>query len=71
MSNLTRRSWLAGTLGALSFLAAGNSAQAQRSSMSFEHWVAAFRPRALARGVSEQTYDRVMRGVKPDTSVYS
>src|SRR5829696_7049956 len=71
MSNLTRRSWLAGTLGVLSFLAAGNAAQAQRSSMSFEHWVAAFRPRALARGVSEQTYDRVMRGVKPDTSVYA
>ncbi len=39
--------------------------------MSFERWVAAFRPRALARGVSEQTYDRVMRGVKPDTSVYA
>jgi membrane-bound lytic murein transglycosylase B len=71
MSNLTRRSWLAGTLGALSFLAAGKSAQAQSSSMNFEQWVAAFRPRALARGVSEQTYDRVMRGVKPDTSVYA
>ena len=71
MSNLTRRSWLAGMLGALSFLAARSPAQAQNSSMSFELWVAAFRPRALARGVSEQTYDRVMRGVKPDTSVYA
>jgi membrane-bound lytic murein transglycosylase B len=67
MSNLTRRSWLA---GALTVLVAGNSAQAQRSSSGFEHWVAAFRPRALARGVSEQTYDRVMNGVKPDTTVY-
>jgi membrane-bound lytic murein transglycosylase B len=71
MSNLTRRSWLAGMLGAFSFFAAGKPAQAQNSSMSFERWVAAFRPRALARGVSEQTYDRVMRGVKPDTSVYA
>ena len=71
MSNLTRRSWLAGMLGAFSFLAARNLAQAQNSSMSFERWVAAFRPRALARGVSEQTYDRVMRGVTPDTSVYA
>ena len=71
MSNLTRRSWLAGMLGAFSFLAARNPAQAQNSSMNFELWVAAFRPRALARGVSEQTYDRVMRGVKPDTSVYA
>ena len=71
MSNLTRRSWLAGMLGAFSFLAAGKPAQAQNSSMSFERWVAAFRPRALARGISEQTYDRVMRGIKPDTSVYA
>jgi len=71
MSNLTRRSWLTGMLGAFSFLAAGNSLQAQNSSMSFERWVAAFRPRALARGISEQTYDRVMRGIKPDTSVYA
>ncbi len=71
MWNLTRRSWLAGTLGTLASLAAGGSAQAQRSSMSFERWVASFRPRALARGISEETYDRVMSGVKPDTSVYA
>ena len=58
-------------LGAFSFIAAGKPAQAQKSSMSFERWVAAFRPRALARGISEQTYDRVMRGIKPDTSVYA
>jgi lytic murein transglycosylase len=70
MSNLTRRTCLAGALGAFSVLALGTSAQAQASSMSFDRWVAAFRPRALARGVSEQTYDRVMKGVKPDTSVY-
>jgi lytic murein transglycosylase len=71
MSNLTRRSWLAGTFGTLAVLAAGSSVQAQQSSTSFERWVAAFRPRALARGVSEKTYDRVMDGVKPDTSVYA
>jgi membrane-bound lytic murein transglycosylase B len=70
MSNLTRRSWLAGTLGALSFFAAGSAARAQRSSTSFDHWVAAFRARALARGVSGDTYDRVMKGLKPDTTVY-
>ena len=37
----------------------------------FERWVAAFRPRALARGVSGATYDRVMTGLKPDTAVFS
>ena len=28
-------------------------------------------PRALARGISAKTYDRVMGGLKPDTSVYA
>jgi lytic murein transglycosylase len=39
--------------------------------MPFEQWVTAFRPRALARGISGETYDRVMKGLKPDTSVYA
>jgi membrane-bound lytic murein transglycosylase B len=38
---------------------------------SFEQWVAAFRPRAIARGVSEATYARVMTGLKPDTTVFA
>src|SRR5690242_9952433 len=38
---------------------------------TFEQWVESFKPRALARGVSEATYTRVMRGLKPDTSVYA
>jgi lytic murein transglycosylase len=37
----------------------------------FLRWVAAFKPRAIARGISEKTYDRVMDSVKPDTSVYA
>jgi lytic murein transglycosylase len=43
---------------------------AQARSAAFDRWVAAFRPRALARGISEATYDRVMNAVTPDTSVY-
>jgi membrane-bound lytic murein transglycosylase B len=38
---------------------------------TFEQWVESFKPRALARGVSDATYTRVMRGIKPDTSVYA
>lgn len=38
---------------------------------SFRDWVERFRARALARGVSEATYRRVMEAVKPDTSVYA
>src|SRR5688572_4463629 len=49
----------------------GGSAFAQSSSMSFPQWVASFKSRALARGISEQTYDRTMNGVKPDTAVYA
>ena len=38
--------------------------------MPFDQWVAAFRARALARGVSDATYTRVMHGLKPDTTVF-
>jgi membrane-bound lytic murein transglycosylase B len=71
MPNLHRRALIAGSLGTLGLLAAGLPVQAQRSTAGFENWVAAFRPRALARGVSGETYDRVMKGLKPDTSVYA
>ena len=37
----------------------------------FARWVANFKARALARGISEKTYDRVMNAVTPDTSVYA
>jgi membrane-bound lytic murein transglycosylase B len=46
-------------------------AQAQVARQPFAQWVESFRPRALARGVSEATYRRVMSGIKPDTSVYA
>ena len=36
---------------------------------AFTRWVANFKSHALARGVSEKTYDRVMNNVTPDTSV--
>ena len=36
----------------------------------FPQWVEGFRPRALARGVSDATYSRVMGNLKPDTSVF-
>jgi len=67
----TRRVLLQGAAGALAACAVSGPAAAQSSSTSFERWVAAFRPRALSRGVSEKTYARVMTGLKPDTSVYA
>src|SRR5215203_4936736 len=66
-----RRALLRTGLAAGAALITGAPAFAQSSSMSFPQWVASFKPRAVARGISEQTYDRVMNGVKPDTSVYA
>src|SRR5262245_62948198 len=51
-------------------LAAG-TVRAQSARTPFEQWVTAFRSKAVARGVSEATYTRVMTGVKPDTTVYA
>src|SRR4051794_1917845 len=55
----------AGSVSALPFVAAQANAQGTHS---FASWVEGFRPRAMARGVSEATYNRVMHGVKPDTT---
>src|ERR1700719_4512022 len=44
--------------------------RAQSAKEPFDQWVAAFRARALARGVSDATYTRVMHGLKPDTTVF-
>src|SRR6187200_2776846 len=68
---LRRRVFLQGALSSASLLAFGAKASAQSSSMAFPQWVAAFRSRALARGVSEKTSDSVIGGLKPDTSVYA
>ena len=68
---LARRQCLQLGLGALALMALGPApADAQRSSMSFPRWVEHFRKRARQRGITDATYDRVMKGLKPDTSVY-
>ena len=62
-TRLSRRGLIAAAL-------ALTAAPAFARSAAFDRWVAAFRPRALARGISEATYDRVMTSLTPDTSVY-
>lgn len=69
--SLNRRAWLRAALAASAALTLGSGAIAQTASQTFEKWVASFRARALARGISAQTYDRVMNGVKPDRSVFA
>jgi membrane-bound lytic murein transglycosylase B len=66
---INRRDWLAGTLACAAILPLARAVHAAQSP-AFARWVAGFRPRALGRGISERTYDRVMNSVTPDTSVY-
>ncbi|MGU3493640.1 lytic murein transglycosylase [Xanthobacteraceae bacterium A53D] len=48
-----------------------NPAAAQKAAQPFPRWVETFRARARARGISDETYNRVFRGLQPDTSVYA
>jgi lytic murein transglycosylase len=69
---INRRNILIGATSFATTLSLGGSALAKPSSEErFAQWVAQFRARALSRGISEKTYDRVMGKVKPDTSVYA
>jgi membrane-bound lytic murein transglycosylase B len=67
----SRRALLTALAGGVAALALPSPAPAQSSGTPFLQWVAAFRPRALARGISGATYDRVMGGVKPDMTVFA
>ena len=66
---LSRRACLA--LLAATAALPSRAAQAQSSRSSFEQWVAAFRARAHARGISDAIYTRVMSDIKPDTTVFA
>src|SRR3954468_95343 len=68
---IDRRHMLKGALSGGASLAFGSSAFAQVAAQPFAQWVESFRPRALAKGVSDATYSRVMAGLKPDTSVFA
>jgi lytic murein transglycosylase len=67
---LSRRSFVLGATALAASLSATDIAAAVQSP-EFARWVANFRARALARGISEQTYDRIMGSVTPDTSVFA
>ncbi len=66
---LSRRACLPMLAAAMS-VTWGTTAQAQSGNPAFDKWVAAFRARALARGISDATYTRVMSNIKPDTAVF-
>ncbi len=68
---ITRRALLNGAIAAMALYVHGGSALAHKSSLSFPKWVARFRRRARARGISDAVYNAVMADVEPDVSVYA
>jgi lytic murein transglycosylase len=67
---LARRDLFAALAGGMTMLVTGGRASAQSAKAPFEQWVVSFRPRALARGVSDKTYTLVLGAIRPDTSVF-
>ncbi len=65
---LTRRAMLGGLIGA--GLCTLDSGVAFAAPAGFDQWREAFRARALARGISEGTWIRVMSRLEPDMSVF-
>src|SRR6201996_3559395 len=65
----TRRALLRSTLGA-GFLLAQPVAAFAAAPPGFDQWRDNFRARALAKGISDATYTRVMGRIEPDMSVF-
>lgn len=70
-SGLNRRRLLQGTFASSALLVLPDELLAQSAAQPFEQWVTAFRAKAMARGISGATYDRVMSGLKPDMGVFA
>jgi len=70
-SPLTRRGLLRSAFAVTTTAAFPKAAFPQSAAETFDQWVAAFRARALARGISDATYTRVMGNLKPDLSVFA
>src|SRR6201995_561827 len=65
----SRRTLLRSGLGAAALFAHPLAAQAAKP-LSFDAWREHFRARALAKGISEATWNRAMAHLQPDTSVF-
>src|ERR1700754_4474326 len=68
LSTPSRRTLLRAGLGAAALLAPPLAANAAPA--GFDHWPDGFRGRALAKGISEVTWHRVMARLEPDMSVF-
>jgi membrane-bound lytic murein transglycosylase B len=63
--NIAKRASLKAIAGAFATLIALKEA---RAGITFDQWIVTFRAKAMSRGVTAETYSRVMQGVLPDTT---
>ncbi len=68
-TTISRRGFLAAAGAATGALIAGRPSLAAPA--GFDQWRDNFRSRAVARGISERTYTRVMGRIEPDMSVFT
>ncbi len=69
LNSPSRRALLRAGLGATVWFAQPLAARAAAPA-SFDHWRNTFRSRALAKGVSDATWNRVMGRIEPDMTVF-
>ena len=68
---VTRRHLMLAGLGLASAGLVPSLPAAAAAPPGFDEWRDRFRARALARGVSDQTYTRVMGNIEPDMRVFA
>src|SRR4051812_31652758 len=68
--DFARRNLLQAALSGAGVLAFSVSAFAQSAAQPFAEWVESFRAKAVAKGISDATYARVMGNLKPDNTVF-
>jgi membrane-bound lytic murein transglycosylase B len=66
MPHLAKRNLLKAIAGGFAALLLPKTADADAT--AFEQWIAAFRSKAITRGVAPETYAQVTSGLKPDTA---
>jgi membrane-bound lytic murein transglycosylase B len=66
LPDLARRAALQMAAASLAALVLPRLASAKEVQATFDQWIAAFQAKALAHGITAETYARVMSGLKPD-----
>jgi membrane-bound lytic murein transglycosylase B len=66
LPDLARRAALQMAAASLAALVLPRLASAKEVQATFDRWIAAFQAKALAHGITAETYARVMSGLKPD-----